>query len=202
VKRTVHFGIQVRRTLASLVAISVLLGIAGCGSGGSSPTPRTLASLAITPANLSVVVGNTRQLTATGTYSDGTSSNLTSSVAWASSDSTVVTVSASGLATTVALGTAMISAASGSINTHTNLTVSPALVSIAVTPTGQSILVNGTQQFTATGTYSDSSQQDVSSSVTWSSTDSTVATVNSVGLATGVAATFRRPQIVSADPQA
>jgi len=183
-----QFGNQTRTMLPSLIAVTLSFSIGGCGSGGSSTSPRTLASLAITPANSSVVVGYTQQLTATGAYSDGTTSNLTSSVIWASSDPTIMTVSNSGLATTVALGTAIISATSGSINAHTNITVSPALVSIAVTPASPSILVNGTQQFTATGTYSDNSQQDITGTVTWSSSDSTVATVNSGGLATGVAA--------------
>jgi len=99
-----------------------------------------------------------------------------------------MTVNSAGLATGVAPGTAMITANSGSINTHTNLTASPALVSIAVTPAAQSVLVNATQQFTATATYADSSHADISSTVTWSSSDTTLATVNAAGLATGVAA--------------
>ena len=177
-----------RQVFSVLISFALLLGVSGCGSGGSQPSPRTLSSLAITPANPSLVVGNSQQLTATGTYSDGGTSNLTSSVTWSSSDSNITTVSASGLATSVAIGTAMITATSGSISTHTNLTVNPSLVSIAVTPAGQSILVNGTQQFTATGTYSDGSQQDITGNVTWSSSDSTLATVNSAGLGTGVSA--------------
>jgi hypothetical protein len=79
-------------------------------------------------------------------------------------------------------------ATSGSITTNTNLTVNPSLVSIAVTPATPSILVNGTQQFIATGTYSDSGQQVITGSVTWSSSDTSLATINSAGLATGVAA--------------
>jgi uncharacterized protein YjdB len=99
-----------------------------------------------------------------------------------------MTVNSAGLATGVAPGTAMITANSGSINTNTNLTASPALVSIAVTPAAQSVLVNATQQFTATATYADSSHADISSTVTWSSSDTTLATVNAAGLATGIAA--------------
>jgi uncharacterized protein YjdB len=180
--------IQIGRRIAFFMAVTVCLSFAGCGSSTSSIAPRTLASLAITPANISVTVGNTQQLTATGTYSDHTTGNLTSSVTWTSSDTSVMTVNSAGLATGVAPGTAMITANSGSINTHTNLTASPALVSIAVTPAAQSVLVNATQQFTATGTYADSSHADISSTVTWSSSDTTLATVNAAGLATGVAA--------------
>ncbi len=189
---------QIRRAMAFLIAINLCLSIAGCGSAGTSPSPRTLASLAVTPANSSIIVGSTQQLTATGTYSDGSTSNLTSSVSWASSDSSITTVSSSGLATSLALGTAVVTATSGSINNHTNLTVSPALVSIAVTPAGPSILVNGTQQFTATGTYTDSSHQDITGNVTWSSSDTTLATVNAAGLATGIAAGNANIQATSA----
>ena len=78
-------------------------------------------------------------------------------------------MSSSGLATSLALGTAIVTATSGSINNHTNLTVNPALVSIAVTSPNASVLVNGTQQFTANGTYTDSSHQDITGNVTWSS---------------------------------
>ncbi len=62
------------------------------------------------------------------------------------------------------------------------------LSSIAVTPANPSIAVGATQQFTATGTYSDSSTQNVTSSATWSSSDTTRATINASGLATAVAA--------------
>jgi len=61
------------------------------------------------------------------------------------------------------------------------------LVSIAVTPAYVSIPKGSTQQFTATGTYSDSSTQNLTSSVTWSSTNTSVATITSAGLATGAA---------------
>jgi uncharacterized protein YjdB len=67
------------------------------------------------------------------------------------------------------------------------LTVQPALVSIAITPANPSIKVGATQQFTATGTYSDSSTQDITVSVAWTSSKPAVATISAVGLATAVA---------------
>jgi uncharacterized membrane protein len=67
-------------------------------------------------------------------------------------------------------------------------TGAPALTSIAVTPTNPSIAVGGHQQFTATGTYSDGSHQDLTSSATWTSSNPSIATINSTGYATGVAA--------------
>jgi hypothetical protein len=57
-----------------------------------------------------------------------------------------------------------------------------------VTPASPVISAGGTQQFTATGTYTDNSTQNITSSVTWSSSTTSVATINAAGLATGVAA--------------
>ena len=64
----------------------------------------------------------------------------------------------------------------------------PVLTSITVTPANPSISVNGQQQFTATGNYSDGSHQNLTSSATWASSSPSVATITSGGLATGVAA--------------
>ena len=60
------------------------------------------------------------------------------------------------------------------------------LTSIAVTPANPSIAQGGTQQFTATGTYSDSSLQNLTSQVTWTSSTTSVATITAAGLATGI----------------
>lgn len=57
---------------------------------------------------------------------------------------------------------------------------------MAVTPKTASIPVGSTQQFTATGTYSDGSAEDLSTSVIWTSSDTTLATIDSAGLASGV----------------
>ena len=67
-------------------------------------------------------------------------------------------------------------------------TPTPTLTSIAVTPASPANLtVGSTQQFTATGTYSDGSNADVTSHVTWSSDNTSVASTSSSGLATGMA---------------
>ncbi len=63
----------------------------------------------------------------------------------------------------------------------------PTLVSITVTPANPTIYLGNTQQFTATGIYSDGSTQNLTSQVTWSSGTTTVATISGGGLATGVA---------------
>ena len=76
----------------------------------------------------------------------------------------------------------------GSATAQTEVGPTPAtLVSIAVTPSSVSIVVGSSQQFTATGKYSDSTTKDLTSSVSWSSSATGVATVSSSGLATAVA---------------
>ncbi len=148
-----------------------------------------LVSIAVTPANASLAIGQQQQFTATGTYSDGSQQNLTNSATWASSATSVATVSSGGLSTAIAAGSATIQAAAGSIKGSASLTVTPpTLVSIAVTPTNPSLTVGQQQQFTATGTYSDGSQQNLTNTATWSSSSTSVATINSTGGATALAA--------------
>ncbi len=137
---------------------------------------------------MSILLGNIQQMKATATYSNGRTADLTSSVTWSSSVSGVATVSSAGLVTSVATGSTTLSASFGGVSANTTLTINPALVSIAVTPANPSIPVNGTQQIRAVGTYSDSSQQELTNTATWSSSATGVASVNSSGLATGVAA--------------
>src|SRR5206468_663501 len=87
----------------------------------------TLTSLAVTPTNPSIVTGGTQQFTATGTFSDGSTQDLTTSVTWASSVTAVATISnttgSQGRATAVGTGSTTISATSGSVSGSTVLTV-------------------------------------------------------------------------------
>lgn len=152
-------------------------------------TPQSLVSIAVTPKNLSVVNGGTQQFTATGTYGDGSTQNLTSTATWSSSNTSVATIGGTGLASGVGAGTTTIQAASGSVTGSTTLTVTvapPVLTSIAVTPANPSIAKGVTQQFTATGRYSDGSTQNLTNTATWSSSNTSVATISGTGLASGL----------------
>ena len=157
---------------------------------GTSAAP-TLVSIAVTPAMATVAVNGTQQFTATGTFSDNSSKDVTAQSTWTSSDTETASVGApTGLATGVAPGGPVtITATDGTIKGTAQLTVSsgPTLKSIAVTPSTATIAVNGTQQFTATGTFSDNSTKDVTTQSTWKSSNTEVATVGAgTGLATGV----------------
>ncbi len=148
--------------------------------------PPVLVSIAVTSASASVASGLTDQFTATGTYSDGSSQDLSSSATWSVSNPAVASIAPSGVATALSTGSAVITAAQGSIKGTAHLTVTPpSLVSIAVSAAGPSVAVGLTDQFTATGTYSDGSSQTLGSSVTWSTSNSAVASISGIGLATG-----------------
>jgi trimeric autotransporter adhesin len=60
------------------------------------------------------------------------------------------------------------------------------IAGISVSPANASLQLNKTQQFTAIGTFGDSSDRDVSSSVEWTSSSPKVATIDSSGLATAL----------------
>jgi hypothetical protein len=103
--------------------------------GGGSPQvvllggtgAAVLSSIAVTPAQSSVPPGNTQQFTATGNYSDGTNSNITTTATWASSNTAAATISntsgSQGLATGVALGSTTITATLNSVKGSTSLAV-------------------------------------------------------------------------------
>ena len=157
-------------------------------------TSAELVSIEVAPADPSVANGLTQQFTATGLYTDGSTQGLTTQLTWASSDSTVATVSnaagSNGLATTAGTGATTITATSGEVTASTTLTVTSAeLVSIEVAPADPSVANGLTQQFTATGLYTDGSTQDLTVQVTWSSSDSTVATVSNAAGSNGLATT-------------
>ena len=67
-----------------LLILALVIGCGG-GGGGSNPTPKALVSLSLTPTNPSTTKGTIQQFTATGTYSDNSTENLTTSVTWSSS---------------------------------------------------------------------------------------------------------------------
>jgi len=150
-----------------------------------------LQSITVTPANFSTPAGKPVQFLATGRFNDGSTQNLTSSVSWASSNAAAASISAAGLASALNVGTTTISASSGSVSGSTALTVTPAvLVSIVVTPANATLVAPAQQQYTATGNYTDGSQQNLTNSVTWTSSTEATAAISASGLATtGIAGT-------------
>ena len=158
------------------------------GSTNLTVGPPALVSISVSPSTASIPAGTNQQFAATGTYSDGSTQDLTNSVSWTSSAPGVASILSTGLTTGTGIGNATITASSGSSTGSAALAVGqPALVSIAVTPANASFALGTAQAFQATGTYTDGSTQDLTTTVTWSTTDSAIATINSQGSATSVA---------------
>jgi len=158
-------------------------------------TAATLVSIEVTPINASIAVGLPRQFTAIGIYTDNTTQNLTQSVTWSSVNSAIAVISNAqgsyGLARSLTAGTTTIRATSGNVQGSTSLTVTSAtLLGLDVTPAIPSIPAGLQQQFSATGTFSDSTTKDMTSEVTWTSTDAGVSTVSNATGSKGLAATL------------
>lgn len=115
--------------------------------------------------------------------------DITHSVAWSSSNTSVATIDASGLAKLVSPGTTTITASSDDVSGNTTLEVVSYIDSITLTPQNLGVIIGAAKQFTATGKRNGyTTQYSITNVVTWSSSNTAVATINSTGLATAVSA--------------
>lgn len=147
---------------------------------------KTLKSIAVTPSTVSLAPGATQQFTATATYSDGSTANISTSATWISASPSIATINSSGLATGVAGGSTTVSASLSGISSNAATISVVALTSISVSPSSVSVSVGGVEQFTATANYSNGTQGNVTSSASWSVSQASVANITSSGVATGI----------------
>ena len=158
------------------------------GSDALTVALPTLLSIAVAPQNPTLTINHSVQLSASGTFSDGTTQNLSSAVTWSSTPPNIISTSSTGLVTAKSPGAATVTASDGSITGTNSVTVAPpALLSIAVSPQNQTLTINHSVQLSASGTFSDGTTQDLSSAVTWSSTQPGIIIIGSTGLATAKA---------------
>src|SRR6266567_2818267 len=147
--------------------------------------PAAVASVKVTPAVVSLLVGAAVQLTATTADSAG---NLLSgrSISWSGSDATVASVSSSGLVTSVAQGSTSITATSEGQSTAVPVTVTTVPVaSLQVSPASANMFVGQTLSLTATP--KDAAGNTLTGRpVTWASSSPSVATVSNTGQVAGV----------------
>jgi Bacterial Ig-like domain (group 2) len=149
-------------------------------------TTAVITGISISPSIVSTPNGMPVTFTATGTYSDGNIGNVSGAVSWATSNATVATLSASGIASALTQGTTIVTAsANGVLSNSATLTVSaPQLTSITINPTTTSIATGHTINFIAIGTYTDGSSANITSQVTWGTSNFNVATSGSNGVIT------------------
>ncbi|MDA8561826.1 Ig-like domain-containing protein [Gammaproteobacteria bacterium] len=156
-----------------------------------------LVSISVSPLFSTKIVGTTQDYIATATYQNATTADVSTSVIWFSDTPAVATIPPTTVlspnsATAVSAGTTNIQAVLGSIfsNTAELLVTNASVVSFTISPTNPTILVNGTQNFTAEATLDNGTMQDVTNDVAWISGTPSVASIVSGspngGLATGL----------------
>src|SRR5712692_970801 len=160
-----------RITQGSLLAAALLLGTA-CNDT-TSPSLSAVTSVTIAPAADSLVVGKTIQLTAT--TQDATGHTLTGRVVvWTSSDTTKAKVTAAGLVTGVAVGSATITATSERKSGTAALTLILVAVpaQVTVSPSSITTVIGGSVLFQA---YLASAGFALDGPVPWTSSNPAVA---------------------------
>lgn len=162
----------------------VVLACGGGGDGGSAPP--TVATVTVSPASGTVVVGATLQLSASAVDRGG--KPLSRTLTWSSTTPNVATVSTSGLVTGISAGAATISATADGVAGSAQITVTPPPVaSVVVAPSTLGIIVGRTG--TLTVTTRDAAGVALSGrTVSWTSSSPAVATVSSSGATATVTA--------------
>jgi uncharacterized protein YjdB len=148
-----------------------------------------IASVVVSPASAQLQPGASQQLTATVTMSGGVLVQ-NPAITWSSSNPTIVSVSAVGVATAVSPGNATITATSSGASASASVSVaSPAplpVASVTVTFNAQSLTIGQSTQ--ALAVARDANGNILSGkTVIWSSDDQPLASVSANGLVTALA---------------
>ena len=162
------------------------------GSLAVQVSSASLTALALTDSNAgSMAVGTRNALKALGTFSDQSSQDLSQTLAWQVDNANVASIEPSGRLTAHQAGTVVVTA-TGSPTVHQSLSIAVTaaqLTSLAVTDAaGGSLPVGFRDRFTAVGTFSDSSTQDLTRQASWAVSDPTLAQVDAAGGLTAFAA--------------
>lgn len=148
-----------------------------------------VTSVVVSPASAQLQIGGTQQLSAAVTSNGGAVQNA--AISWSSSNPTIITVSATGLATGIGAGSATITATSSGSSGSASLTVAAAapapVASVMVTFNSPSIMLGQSTQATATARDANGNTIAGKTAI-WSSDDIQLAAVSATGLVTGLAA--------------
>ena len=174
---------QWRHAMTRLCALSMLL-VLGC----AEPTVRDafIDAVDVSPASLTLRAGATVALAVRVRDANG-NSVLVSPLAWSTSNASVATVSATGVVSAAAPGTARIAVSARGVSATTTVTVTERLVALlTMTPAIAAVRVGGSVQIRAQPLDAENVAL-VGRRITWSSSDATSARVDAEGIVTGVA---------------
>ena len=176
-----------RVLVIAAIGLCAALWTYACGDGTTDPPPPDpprATTVTVTPATTELTaLGETVRFTAPVLDQNG-QAMAGAPVAWSSSDASVATVDASGLATTAGDGTATITATSGSASGTAVVTVMQAVSAVAVSPAADTLVALGdTVRLTAVA--SDANGHAVAGAeFTWATSDTSIASVDASGLVT------------------
>ncbi|WP_299495425.1 Ig-like domain-containing protein [uncultured Shewanella sp.] len=178
----------------SVMATYLDLGVSVDASIKITVTEAVPIKLVITPTTIDLAQGTTTQLQATVTYSDNSSSDVTTKVSWVNDSVSLVSINNTGLVTANSeqqLGDAQINAKFTDVNVPVEasaiITVTLAIPQrLVVSPSVVSLAQGQSQQYSATVIYSDSTTADFTqaSTLSWSSDMTEIATINQQGMVT------------------
>ncbi len=166
------------------------------GSAEMTVGDAVLSQIQVTSNNPNIPLGKKDQLRATGIYSDNSNRDISSSVLWNSSDSTIVSVKDNGILETFDTGLVTVSASIGNIAGSININVTPAaLVSISVSPVNSSVAKGLKENFKATGIFTDNSNSDITDQVTWKSSNTDILSISNASASHGIASTLNQGSV-------
>lgn len=152
------------------------------GSTVMTVTEPTVQAIALSVTNPSILTLSKIPFKATGTFTDGSTSDITPLVAWNSSNTAIATIAGDGIVTALTQGTTTISATLGSASQSTTLKATGGnLTGITVTPATFTLVKDTTGRISATGNFSNDSKRDITGAVTWTAANTALASVTPSG---------------------
>ena len=197
-------GVATTLTQGSTTISATMSGITGTAAlkvtGGNltsiTVSTATLSGITNAPANLTMAPNTSVRITATGSFSNGASRDITGLVAWTTGNTNLAGVTPAGgnlawlsVPAAATAGSTTVTATHGTVvSTATNLTITTAALSnVTVSPNLQNLIlpVGTSTRFTATASFNDGTSEDVTASSDWASGNVNIATAGNLGIAKG-----------------
>ena len=169
--------------------VGIAMLVLSCGDGAVEPAPPpapVAATVTVNPGSAALsAIGQTARFTAEVRDQNG-QVMAGAVIAWASSDASVATVDASGVATAAGNGSATITATAGSVGGTAAVTVAQVVTAVAVSPAADTLVAFGDTLRLVAEAIDANGHGVAGSEFSWSSSDTLVARVDNAGLVTGV----------------